>query len=349
LSLEPRQLAAEIDALANERKFSGAILIRKNGESLFEGSYGLSNRSDAIPNQINTRFAMASGCKIFTAVAACQLVDRGLISFDTKLSDCLDIIFPHFDPGVTVHHLLTHTSGIPDYFDEQTMDDYAALWKELPMYTIRSPRDFLPMFQNDKMVFPPGEKFYYSESGFIVLGLIVEQHSGTSFPDYVTENVLRRAGMSDSGYFATDRLPERTALNYIHDKETDSWHTNIFSVPIIGAPDGGAFTTAPDMALFWRALRSHRLLSPATTERMLTPCVNAESEGPGIHYGYGVWIGKRDENIFSYGVMGYDPGVAMKSTVYPDSGIEMHLLGNTSEELWLVYKEIAALLELGAG
>lgn len=129
----------------NEKSpFSGVILVRKKGESLFEKGYGLANRAESIPNSINTRFQMASGCKIFTSAAICQLVQRGLIGFDTLLKDCLDIPFPRFSPKITVHHLLTHSSGITSYFEEDVDPDYEALWKERPVYNMRAPRDFLP-------------------------------------------------------------------------------------------------------------------------------------------------------------------------------------------------------------
>jgi CubicO group peptidase (beta-lactamase class C family) len=344
--IDSKSVAKIVTAETAQPAYSGVIAIRKNGRAVFEQAFGWANRADEIPNRMNTRFAMASGCKIFTAVAVGQLIDNGSLAFDTRLADCLNISFPHFDPEVRVHHLLTHTSGIPDYFDEQTMDDYAALWRERPMYTIRSPHDFLPMFQNEKMRFPPGEKFHYSESGFIVLGLIIEQLSGLSFQDCVTRNVLQRADMNDSGYFATDQLPPHTALNYIYDKASDAWRTNIFSVPIVGAPDGGAFTTAADMSRFWDALLQHRLLSRETTELMMQPHVSAAAEGPNIYYGYGVWITQRDDRILSHGVMGYDPGVAMKSYVFDGTGFEITMLANTSEELWPVYRKIVQALGL---
>jgi CubicO group peptidase (beta-lactamase class C family) len=340
MHVDAQRIAEIVGKQTPPNQFSGVIQIRRHGAVVFESAYGLSNRAEQIPNRLDTRFAMASGCKIFTAVATCQLVDRGLLSFDARLCDCLDIRFPSFDTNVSVHHLLTHTSGIPDYIDEQTMDDYAALWRERPMYTIRSPRDFLPMFQNEKMLFTPGERFYYSESGFITLGLIVEHLSGLSFQDYIQKNIFEPVRMTDSGYFATDQLPPRTALNYIYDKETDSWRTNIFAVPIIGAPDGGAFTTAPDMSRFWQALNEQQLLNEPITQRLLTPYVRAESEGADMYYGYGIWITLRDDRVVCYGVQGYDPGAAMRSTIFPSQSLEITMLGNTSRSTVTYWKPL---------
>jgi len=277
---------------------------------------------------------MASGSKTFTAVAVCQLVERGCFDFDTALRDCLDIEFPHFDPKVTVHHLLTHTSGIPDYFDEELMDDFEALWLERSCYSMRGPKDFLPMFQSEPMKLPPGERFSYSNAGFIVLGLLIEQHSGMSFADYVSQNVLERAGMADSAYFAADRLPGRTALSYI--VEEDSWRTNIYAVPIIGQPDGGAYTTAPDMARFWDTLAEGRLLEPALVERMLTAHASAKSKDD-LYYGYGVWIEKRGDTLERFYALGCDPGVTFISAVFPGKNLQATVIGNSDDAGWAVW------------
>lgn len=302
--------------------FSGAVLV-KDQETILEQGYGYAVRSERIKNTSITRFGMASGCKIFTAVAICQLVQDGLLSFDTHLKDCVGHSFPHFDDEITIHHLLTHTSGMPDYFDEQFMDDFENLWKGLPMYSIRSPKDFLPMFQNKEMKFSPGERFSYNNAGFILLGLVVEQMTGMAFTAYVEKNIFHKSGMLDSGYFRMDQLPERTAIGYIGNDQ--SWRSNIYSVPIVGGPDGGAFTTVHDLLVFWDALFNNQLLSPEYTSILLTPHTK-ESEY--IYYGYGVWILMLDNNIFKYYVMGSDPGVTMQSSVYAKSKIHAHIIGN---------------------
>src|SRR5699024_12100183 len=102
--------------------------------------------SDKIANQLDTRFAIASGCKIFTSVAICMLVEAGEFSFDSKLKEIIDIEFPNFDDDITIHHLLTHTSGVYDYFNVVIMEDFEELWICRTMYNIRYPKDFLPIF-----------------------------------------------------------------------------------------------------------------------------------------------------------------------------------------------------------
>lgn len=315
-------------------QFSGAILFGAESKTKFENSYGFANRSDKIKNTTNTRFSIASGCKIFTAIAICQLVHKGLLEFNTLLSD-LEINLNKLDPRITVHHLLTHTSGIPDYFDEEFMTDYESLWKTVPMYNITSPNCFLPMFQNRPMKFDPGTQFSYSNAGFIVLGLIVEKLTGLSFNDYVQENIFQACGMNDSGYFRMDQLPERTAIGYVGND--DNWKTNIYSMPIVGGPDGGAYTTVYDLVKFWNALMGNRLISKSLTEQMLFPHIQ-DSEY--IHYGYGVWITIINKEIFKYFVMGGDPGVEMLSSYYPKLKGEVHVLANVDKGAGLIASRI---------
>lgn len=317
--------------------FSGVVFIKDQSGQIHHQAYGYANRSDEIKNKVDTKFGIASGCKFFTAVAISQLVDAGKITFQSKIKDCLDIEFPFFDDSVTVHHLLTHTSGIPDYFDEAVMEDFADLWKERPMYLIDHLQAFLPMFQNSKMMFSPGERFQYNNAGFIVLGLIVEQYSGMSFTDYVETHIFKKCPMNDSGYYSLDQFPKNTAIGYIDDEETGLWKTNIYSIPIKGGADGGAFITAPDMIKFWEGLLSHKLLNPETTKLLLTPHVCEEDDE---YYGYGIWITKSGDEIVKYHLMGYDPGVCFHSAYYPKKGITVVIPSNKSKGAYPVIKMI---------
>lgn len=338
MGIDAAKLENEIAELHEKSPFSGVVYIRENGEVVLAKSYGFANRAEAIPNKVDTRFGVASAAKIFTGVAICRLVEKGLLGFDTPLKDCVGVELPQFDPAVTVHHLLTHTSGIPDYFDEDIIDDFEALWRERPMYSIRSPKDFLPLFQNLPMKFAPGEKFNYNNGAFVVLGLIVEHVTGLDFTDYVAANIFAPCDMQDSGYFAMDRLPSRTAYGYID--EDGGWRTNIYAVPITGGPDGGVFVTAPDLAKFWDSLFNGQLLSPPILEKMLTPQV-ATGKRAGDFYGYGVWINRKDKDQLSYFITGQDPGVSMLSAVYPTSQIQTTVISNTSEGAWPVQRCVA--------
>lgn len=340
MSINNSEIERVIENVNQTRPFSGVVLVKEKGDIIFEGAYGLANKSEQIANTMDTRFGIASGCKIFTAVAICQLVERGLLSFDTLIKDCLDTSFGEFDEKVTVHHLLTHSSGIPDYFDEETMDDYGALWNEKPMYSINGPKDFIPMFASQKMKFTPGDKFQYNNAGFIVLGLIVERVTGMRFIEYVEKNVFLACGMNDSGYFSLDRLPKNVAYGYV-DNEDGSWKTNIYSIPIVGGPDGGAFVTASDMIKFWESFFAGKLVSKDLVDKIITDHILEEND---CYYGYGIWIDKIDNEVFKYHVMGADPGVSFKSAVYPKQDVEIVIIANEEYGSYAITKGIEKLM-----
>ncbi|MER2112948.1 MAG: serine hydrolase [Solibacillus isronensis] len=336
--MKMNMLNEKVIAVMNEVDFSGNVLVKRNNDLLQQHSIGFANRTHSILNNEQTRFGIASGCKIFTAVAICQLAEKGELSFDSKLSEILDIPFPRFDEEITIHHLLTHTAGIPDYFDEEVMEDFADLWVSQPMYLMRNGRDFLPLFQHEPMKLKVGERFHYNNAGYILLGLVVEQVSGKGFDDYVTENIFKRAGMEQSGYFELDALPRNTALGYI-EEEDGSWKSNIYSVPVKGGADGGAFITVEDMHRFWQALMKFELLGEAMTQQLLTPYIHTDDDYDRF-YGYGVWIDKKEDSISKYHVMGYDPGVSFHSAYYPAIGLVSVVCSNKSEGAFDVFKEI---------
>ena len=336
--MKMNMLNEKVIAVMNEVDFSGNVLVKRNNDSLQQHSIGFANRTHSILNNEQTRFGIASGCKIFTAVAICQLVEKGQLSFESKLSDILDIPFPRFDEEITIHHLLTHTAGIPDYFDEEVMEDFADLWVSRPMYLMRNGRDFLPLFQHEPMKLKVGERFHYNNAGYILLGLVVEQVIGKGFDDFVTENIFKRASMEHSGYYELDALPRNTALGYI-DEEDGSWKSNIYSVPVKGGADGGAFITVEDMHRFWQALMKFELLGEVMTQKLLTPYIHTDDDYDRF-YGYGIWIDKKEDSISKFHVMGYDPGVSFHSAYYPESGLISVVCSNKSEGAFDVFKEI---------
>lgn len=346
LSLSPKYkerivyMKNKLVELQKRNNFSGTIIVKDSDGMNVELSSGYANRSDKLKNKQNTRYGIASGCKLFTAIAISQLVQAGKLSFEEKLENTIDVVFPHWDDSITIHHLLTHTSGIPDYFDEEVLDDFEALWKETPMYILRRPADFLPLFQDKPMKGKPGERFHYNNAGYILLGLVVEKVSGQQFTDYVHEHIFQRAGMLNSGYFSFDALPARTAFGYI-DEVDGSWRTNLYSLPIRGGSDGGAFVTAPDMIRFWHALIHHELLDESFTKKLLTPFVHEEDS---TYYGYGIWIAKEPEGIVKYHMMGYDPGVNFHSAYYPTHEITFVACSNVSSGAYKVMEVLEEVI-----
>lgn len=306
-------------------------------------SYGFAVRNEKIKNSPNTRFGIASGSKIFTAVAILQLIEKKRLDLDTPLHSCLQIRFPHFDSKITIRHLLTHSSGIQDYFDEEEMIDYSSLWSSRPMYTLTSTQSFLPLIQNNQMKFTPGERFHYNNAGFIILGLVIEKLAGQTFHEYVEENIFKCCDMRDTGYFRLDQLPEGTAIGYIESES--SWQTNIYSIPVIGGPDGGAYTTASDLDKFWSALFNCRLLSQNMTELMLTPQIKQNEY---TFYGLGVWIVMIKNEVFKHYIMGGDPGFEMLSSVYKGNRIRVHILSNNGSGAGAIANEVDKVIFSGS-
>ncbi len=329
---------------ARRANFTGVVSLSEsgNGLPLFARASRWANRADRLRNRCDTRFATASACKVFTAVAALQLVESGKLSLDTPVTELIEG-FP-FGPHVTLHHLLTHTSGLPDYFDEDEeveIDAYALLWEHRPVYAMQSARDFLPLFYTKSPKSLPGDRFAYNNAAFLLLELIVERAAGTPFRETVRRQILEPAGMNASGYFYTDRLPGHTALGYIQLPDS-GWRTNIFAVPFIGGGDGGAYVTAPDWGLFWSALLGGKLLGADILAEMLRPQV-ATIPRPGRHYGLGVWLLTAPLQRAARAV-GSDPGVDVVSDCFLDSGLVLTILSNESDGAAEMHKALYTVL-----
>ncbi len=344
--MSSHELAAVIEETAREVGYSGVVSARVGSDEPIVCAFGHEDRARGIPITAESRFAIASGAKTFTAVAVCQLVERGALTLDTRLRDCLDVDFPKASTDVTVRQLLQHTSGMPDYFDEEVMSDYEELWRDRPMYSIKRLHDFLPLFREAPMKDAPGDQFSYNNAGYIVLGLIVEQASGMRFDEYVVQNVFAPVGMKASGYFETDRLPDKVALGYIEDPDESArgWRTNFFAVPIVGGSDGGVFVSAGDLDLFWVALSAGRLVSDAMQREMQQPLTATGETDHGTHYGRGFWLTLQGEETVAVFMIGGDPGVEFYSALFPRTGARLTLLANSERGAVALRRKLRSLL-----
>jgi|GEM_PF-89208 len=303
--------------------FSGVVSIKKGNTIIYHEAFGYADLSNKRKNNYETKFGIASGAKFFTALGIGKLIENGKLSFDDRLSSLTDL-FTSFHPDVKIRHLLSHTSGIPDYFDEEVMEDFSELWIEQPMYLLRKTKDFLPLINKGKTMFEPGEKFHYNNGAYIVLGLIIEEVSGMDFTDFIERNVLEPAGLQQSGYFPMDKLPENTALGYLKNHQGELI-TNIYSVPVVGGPDGGIFVTAEDMSRLWNEIFSGQLLKKTTVDTFFDLAVKVNDP---LYYGHGMWIVKKEGKVAKYFIMGEDPGVNFRSGFYPDGDWEVTVLCN---------------------
>lgn len=318
----------------NMKNFSGVVQIRKAEKVIYEKAYGFADISNERLNNINTRFGIASGAKLLTAIAICKLVEQGKLKFESLLKDYLDV--KKFEDKVTIKNLLTHTSGLPDYFDEEELTDFSDIWNNNPMYMMKEPKDFIPLIEANKTMFKPGEKFHYNNGAFVILAFIVEKVSGIRFVDFVKENIFDVLDMNSSGYFSMDMLPNNCANGYGENSD-GKLKTNIYSVPIIGGGDGGVFVTSNDISKLWEGLLNYKLLSKEITDELLTPQVYVHND---VYYGYGIWIIKRDDNVYKYYITGSDPGVTFQSAVYPNKEIQISILGNREFSTYEIIKEI---------
>ena len=314
--------------------FSGCISICQKEKILYQSAYGYADLPNKIPNDMDTRFATASAGKVFVAVGILQLVEQGKLHLENTIGALLDLDWEQIDTEITVEQLLTHTSGIPDYFDESVMNEYEDLWVDFPNYRIRSNKDLLPLFIHKPMMYPKGSRFQYNNTGFVVLAMILEQITGMEFDQFLNESVFIPCNMTYTGYYELDRLPARCAANYIFDSERNDFRTNIYSVDAKGTGAGGAFTTIGDIRLFWDNLLSYKLLSPAMTENMLS-----NHSGENQCYGYGIWLKKAGNSLNPY-FQGCDPGVSFISSLDREKQILVTLVSNYGDSVWKLKREL---------
>jgi CubicO group peptidase (beta-lactamase class C family) len=335
--------AAVLGEWGGDRDLSCAVLLTERGETLLEACFGDADRATGAPITPATRFGLASVTKMFTAVATLDLVAQGRLDLTSRVVDLLpeDRRPSTLLPEVTVHHLLSHTSGIADYFEEEPLDgseegDYADLWVERPSYTMLRPADFLPMFADLAPYWPPGERFWYSNAGYVLLGLAIEEVSGRPYTEVVQERVFDRAGMAGSGFFRLDEVLPDIAAGYVAGPD-GGWRTNHFSMPVIGGADGGAMSTARDLDRFLTAYDDGTLLGDLH-DVVLHPHADA---GDGYFEGYGV-------HLYPHGPFGHgggDPGVDVRVQRWPERQANVIVLANAEglagevrdlvEEAWL--------------
>ena len=324
------EVAGTFAGWERKRDLSGGCLVTRRGETLFEACWGFADIAARVPNTTATRFGLASITKMFTAVVVASLVRDGRLSFETPVADVLptNLRPSTLAATVSVHHLLCHTSGIADYAEEDEscpgyVEDYASLWTERPNYLIERPAHFLPLFADLPAYRPPGESFQYSNAGYILLGLVIEQITGTSYPEAVQSRVFDPAGMTESGFFRLDEAVPNVATGYLALTSPGApRRANIYSIPVIGGADGGAMSTTGDLNRFLHAYADGTLLGDLT-ELMLAPHADASD---GFFEGYGVhlWPDGR------WGHGGGDPGVAVNAYRWPDDDLNIIVLSNTA-------------------
>jgi CubicO group peptidase (beta-lactamase class C family) len=309
-----QQPAAEMDSAMTEFArldlFSGTVLVARGGDIVYSKAFGEANKDHRVANILETKFNIGSIGKTFTGVAIMQLVEQGKIELAAPVSRYLGD-FPYGDK-ITIHHLLSHTSGM---FNYMAHPEYRAR-----MSGLREIDDWLPLIYDQELVFDtPGERFAYSNSGIVTLGAVVEKVTGMPYESYIRANILVPAGMTDTGInYLEDVVPNR-ATGYTK-RASGAFTSDILRMPPASA-DGGIETTVLDMLRFDRALYGDGLLSEASKEKMFTP--NLEN------YGY-CWRVAVDKGRRTIGHGGGAPGISASFMRYPDDDVTIIVLSNYS-------------------
>jgi CubicO group peptidase (beta-lactamase class C family) len=305
--------------LEEQQPFSGIALVRSRGREAYSLVKGKADATNGVPVTRRSRFGMASGSKMFTAVAVLQLAQRGRLSLADPLAKHLPgFPNPEFAKRATLHQLLTHTAGAGNYWD----DAYEREWDR-----ITELRQMLPFVLAHLGASPAGE-FSYSNSGYVLLGLVIEAVSGTSYYDYVRKSVFEPAGMASTGFpVRTDATPDE-ALPYEPEMDAGAVKPGVY-VPVTlgarGSSAGGASTTADDLLRFVDALRKGVLLDPAHLELMTRGHVRYG--GADSWYGYGTIV-EKDRGVLSWGHGGMARGTQFELKVYPERDAVMLVLSN---------------------
>lgn len=314
---------SQLEQLATAHDFSGVVRVQRHGEIIVEFASGHSDRANERANNLETRFAVASGTKALTALTIMSLVESGVLTLDTTLRSVVGSDLPHVDESVTIEHLLTHRSGVGDYLDETAggdIDDHVL--GSLSAHTLQTARDYLPLLNEHEQRSAPGEQFAYNNSGFVMLSLVIETITG-SFHQTVRERVLAPAAMPDAGFFRTDDLPPDTASGYLA-----NGRSNVFHLPVIGMGDGGAFLTLDDTNAFWNALWAGTIVSAESVAAMTTEVSVHDATRS---YGRGFWLGPGTDHVWFEGA---DAGVSFQSGVFRDADVMYSVLSNTSSGAW---------------
>ena len=184
------ELVRSIENTAAETGFSGVISVFTDTSTVFSKAYGYRDVRNRLPNAPGTAFGIASGTKFFTALGIGVLVDRGLLSLETTVGEIAREYTGFIDETATILHLLTHTSGIFDYYDEESEQDFERFFVEIPWYELVTPSDYYPLFRGRAMKFRAGERYSYSNGGYVFLGMLIERLSGSLYREFIREHVL---------------------------------------------------------------------------------------------------------------------------------------------------------------
>lgn len=330
------QKSAQVDTLFSEwvrnNSPGAAVLIMKDGKVLHQRGYGLANLEAKNPITPETAFLLASLTKPFTAMAIAILREQGKLNFNDPLAKFFPL-FPAYAQKITIRHLLTHTSGLPDY--EALFIEKGVVDKDWPRSAKSSPSRFEPtskdaltlLAQQQRLHFEPGEKFEYSNSGYVVLGQIVEKVSGQTFARFLKERIFKPLEMNNSVLYDETR-PQiaNRATSYAEKKEG---YLDIDYTPLnLIYGEDNIYTTIVDLAKWVQALNTERLVKRSTLKEAFSPA--ALNDGTKINYGLGWYVGTT-LGMKHVAHSGSWLGFRTMFKMYPDENFSVTVLSNSDK------------------
>jgi len=301
--------------LRKRNLFSGTALIAKGDEVLLSLAGGEASKRFHVPNNIDTKFNLGSMNKMFTATAIVQLVNKGLLSYQDSIDKYVDESWlpKKVTSKITIHHLLTHTSGLGSFFNETYQNGSRELYRTVD--------DFKPLVQGDKPAFKPGKRFRYSNTGMLLLGVVIEKITGRSYFDIIRENIYKPAGMKNTDSYEMDYPVENLAIGYSPKRKSKyGWQNNLYKHLIKGCPAGGGFSTVGDLHRFARALQTGKLV-PVESLKTLWTDYTSDRYG----YGFGVTEGPNGKVV---GHSGGFAGINGRLDIFVDKGYIVAVLSN---------------------
>ncbi|MBZ9624196.1 beta-lactamase family protein [Clostridium sp. FP2] len=318
-----KNISIKIDEYMNEQvkqgRFSGSVLVAQKGKILISKGYGTANYELNVPNTPKTIFRIGSITKQFTALAILQLQEQGKI----KVEDTINKYIPDYPQGdkITIHQLLTHTSGIFNY--TQILDF------KIKCRLHYSPEELVATFKDKSSNFEPGKKFLYNNSGYILLGHIIEKISGKSYEDYINENIFKKAGLSNSGYDHSEKVMPNRAMGYgVASSAIVNCDFIDTSFPYAA---GSLYSTVEDLYKWDKILLNTKIISKNSWDKMIHSYVNVGDMGTNTSYGYGLFVGDTQigdikKNTISHG--GNVNGFAAYNCMYTSDDVQIIILSN---------------------
>jgi CubicO group peptidase (beta-lactamase class C family) len=307
-----------MDALVRAGKFNGSILVAREGKVLVSKGYGMANYELDVPNTPQTKYRLGSITKPFTAMAIMLLQERGKLGVQDSIckyvAEC-----PAGWQQITIHHLLSHTSGLAKH---DKAGDYLKT-AMIPMTLTQ----LIDGFKSKPADFKPGEKFDYNNNGYILLGHVIEKVSGQSYEVFLKENIFTPLRMMDTGYDNHDQIIKNRASGYV--RQSDRVGGELYNAAYADMSQqlsaGGLYSTTGDLMRLDQALYDGKILSQKTLDTMFTIAIGNYGSAP--NYGYG-WFVNKQFNRRAISHPGGVPGFTSILTRFPDDKVVIILLGN---------------------